>query len=550
MNRELEGLDSPREVIDRAAGRLDGVESIIQRHATAMPVATAVRDSRASLTWHELDREVLDLSERLRGDGIGSRTPVLLLLDSCIEAVIAYWAVRSIGAIAVIGDPGCTRREFDHYVASTQPRLILATRPGTWARLDIDNGQGAPTPTMRWYLQEGDLARPGPRAWLSRVSLGAEPEERFDEAPDAAVVLFSSGTTGRPKAIVHTGPSITALHHVQRDVWSLTPHDVVLGCLPFHTIYGAIYTAASVIYNGATLVLMERFKPEVALERIEQWRVTTASMVPAMLVMMLNHDGNDKFDRSTLRVTYTGAASISDKVIDAFEQFSGAPLLATYGLTECPGAAVEPADSTHTPGVAGKVCPGFEAVARNMDGAPLAAGETGEITLRGPTMMRGYLGQPELTAQRIRDGWIYTQDVGHVDSDGNIFVSGRAGDMIIRGGLNIAPKEIEDVLTRHPAVLTAVVVGIDDDVYGQVARAYVVPREFRDLSRLEVELRSHCLSQLSRAKMPQQIVFMRELPMNAGGKVMRHRLGESLGSRETEERASSETQARTGSTNV
>jgi long-chain acyl-CoA synthetase len=448
------------------------------------------------------------------------------MLDSCVEAIVAYWAVRELDGIAVIADPGCTRSEFDHFVGATQPGWVFATRPGTQERLELTEEADPAHPSMVWFLQDHDGADGTVRPWVSSLKHGVPRQDRFEQARSARVVLFSSGTTGQPKTILHTDSSVLALHQVHSQVWKLTPDDVVLGCLPFHAIYGAIYTAASAIYNGATLGLMERFKPAIALQRIQEWRVTTAAMVPAMLVMMLNLEGKDQFDRSTLRAIYTGGAPVSDLVMKDFEEFSGAPVLATYGLTECPGAAVEPAGSTHGQGVAGRICPGFQAVARNTEGNELSPGEIGEITLRGPSTMLGYLGQPGLTSQRIRDGWVYTQDIGYVDSKGDIYVSGRDGDMIIRGGLNIAPKEVEDVISSHPYVLTAAVVGVADAVFGQLVKAYVVPRGEADLTVLAEDLRQHCLKHLNRAKVPENIVFVSELPMNAGGKVLRKLLSE------------------------
>lgn len=522
MNQDVQRVIAELSSSDTASEAVKALHD----HARSMPDRLAVLDSRVNLTWRELEREVNSLAEELRALNVSSGSPVLLMLDSCVEAVVAYWAVRELDAIVVIADPGCTRSEFDHFVGATQPGWVFATRPGTLERLNLTEESDPGHPSMVWFLQDPDVVDASLRPWVSSMRHGAPRQDRFAQAREARVVLFSSGTTGQPKTILHTDSSVLALHRVHSHVWKLTRNDVVLGCLPFHSIYGAIYTAASAIYNGATLALMERFKPAIALQRIQEWRITTAAMVPAMLVMMLNLDDRDQFDRSTLRAIYTGGAPVSDRVMEDFEEFAGAPVLATYGLTECPGAAVEPAGSAHGQGVAGRICPGFEAVARSTTGQELPPGEIGEITLRGPSSMLGYLGQPELTSHRIRDGWVYTQDIGYVDSKGDIYVSGRDGDMIIRGGLNIAPKEVEDVLGSHPSVVTAAVVGVADAVFGQLVKAYVVPRGDTDLTILAEDLRQHSLKHLSRAKVPENIVFVPELPMNAGGKVLRKLLSE------------------------
>jgi long-chain acyl-CoA synthetase len=287
-------------------------------HARSMPDRLAVLDSRVCLTWRELELEVVSLTEELRALGVTAGSPVLLMLDSCVEAIVAYWAVRELDAIVVIADPGCTRSEFDHFVGATQPGWVFATRPGTWERLELIEKPDPSHPSMVWFLQDHHGTEATVRPWLSSVTHGGPRRDSFDHARSARVVLFSSGTTGQPKTILHTDSSVLALHQVHSQVWKLTPDAVVLGCLPFHALYGEIYTAASAIYNGATLGLMERFKPAIALQRIQEWRVTTAAMVPAMLVMMLNLEDREQFDRSTLRAIYTGGAPESDMVMKDF----------------------------------------------------------------------------------------------------------------------------------------------------------------------------------------------------------------------------------------
>ncbi|MDV6244870.1 class I adenylate-forming enzyme family protein [Rhodococcus opacus] len=488
----------------------------IRSHAAERPDALAVSDSHTSLTWSGFVDAIDRLAEDLNGIGVRPRDPVLLLLDSCVESVVAYWAVRQIDAIAVIGDPGCKRFELQHFLDSTGARYVLATRPGT-----LDRVEGTSEPLgVHWLLQSADRFE-GLRAWSSWED-GASPRSSRVQVEDAAVILFSSGTTGAPKTIVHTRRSILALHHTQRDVWCLNANDIVLGALPFHTVYGAIFSAASAAYNGSSLVLVERFDARNVLGLIESERVTTAALVPTMIVMMLNVE--EAFDLSSLRMTLTGSAPIAEEDISRFTALTGAPLLSSYGMTECPGAATERPGSAHRPGSAGQISPDFEVCARDDSGNPLTIGEIGEITLRGPTLMSGYLHQPELTASRIVDGWIHTQDIGFVDADGYIYVSGRNTDMIIRGGLNIAPREVEAVIGQHSAVMTCAVVGKDDRLYGQVVKAYVVLHPDALRSSILDDLSRHCLDRLSRAKVPVEFVAVRELPINAGGKVLRSEL--------------------------
>lgn len=470
-------------------------------------------DGRVSLSYRALCAEIDRFATLLQRCGIGPASRVLFLPDVCVESIIAYWALRTIDTVVIVGDPGSRTQERAHYIERTGATHALV---GCRAAETV-------TPSAFCFHLAPDGT--GVRRWRpDRAEPPAAKAINDDSDGRPAVVLFSSGTTGRPKAIVHTAATIDALHRTLLATWQLSPADRVLGALPFHTIYGLLFSAGSALFAGATLVLLERFKPRDALVAIETHRVTTAALVPAMALMILNLDDRDAFDLSSLRALYTASAPISEHDIARFQAYSGASLISNYGLTEIPGAAVERADTQHHPGSVGQLSPGFEALARDDDGTPLPPGKTGEITLRGPTLMAGYLGDREQTARRVRGGWIYTQDVGHVDAEGRIFLSGRMSDMIIRGGLNISPLEIEAVLSAHDAVAEAAVVGAPDRVLGQVVVACIVPSPAADRSTIFDALTTHCRQFLSAPKVPAAIHLLDALPRNAGGKIVRKEL--------------------------
>ncbi|MDA4844392.1 class I adenylate-forming enzyme family protein [Hoeflea poritis] len=487
------------------------------RHAEERPEALAVCDGRVSLSYRALCTEIDRLAALLSRYGVGPESRVLFLPDVCVESVIAYWALRTIDAVVIVGDPGSRTQERAHYIERTGASHALV------------GCRAAETDTPSAFCFHLAPGVAGVRQWGPERTEPPVPMAINDEnGSRPAVILFSSGTTGQPKAIVHTAATIDALHRTLLATWRLSPADRVLAALPFHTIYGLLFSAGSALYAGAALVLLERFKPRDALLAIETHQVTTAAFVPAMALMILNLDDRDAFDLSSLRALYTASAPISEHDIARFEAYSGAPLISNYGLTEIPGAAVERADTLHHPGSVGQLSPGFEAVARDGNGMPLPSGKTGEITLRGPTLMAGYLDDPEQTARRVRDGWIYTQDIGHVDADGRVFLSGRMSDMIIRGGLNISPLEIEAVLSSHDAVSEAAVVGAPDRVLGQVVVACIVPSPAADRSTIFDTLMTHCRQFLSAPKVPVAIHLLDALPRNAGGKVLRKELAQRL----------------------
>ena len=215
-------------------------------------------------------------------------------------------------------------------------------------------------------------------------------------------------------------------------------------------------------------------------------------------------------------------------------------------MTEIPGAAVERADAPHHAGSVGQLSPGFEAVARDAHGRPLPPGETGEITLRGPTLMTGYLDDEAQTAQRVRAGWLHTQDIGHVDAEGRIFLSGRMSDMIIRGGLNISPLEIEAVLSTHDAVLEAAVVGKPDPVLGEIVVACIVLAPAANRTTVSAELAAHCRRSLSAPKVPAAFHTFDALPRNAGGKVLRKQLARHVEDRPANDQTIDHGRARAG----
>lgn len=517
MRNENATHDQPRP----GAGSLPAITAPLWRHAADRPAARALIDERVALTWSELVTAIEKQIAQFRADGITAGSPVLVLFDVCVESIIAYWALHGIGAVIIVGDPGARKADIDHYLRVTGANHVLA---GMRAQ------QEAPIPPG---LTVHRLDRPhsaSPGIWQAAAG---QSDSRFENTVTlprgCGVVLFSSGTTGKPKAIAHSRDAIAALHETLLKTWKLSSRDTVLGALPFHTIYGLIFSAGSTIYAGAALLLRERFHPEHALRAIEQHKVTTAAFVPAMIIMMLNLERNDRFDCASLRMVYSASAPISEADIDRFSEFAGAAVICNFGMTEIPGAAVEVAGSPHVRGSAGKVSPGFEVSIRNEKGEPLPVGTVGEIAMRGPTAMIEYLGAPEMTAERVRDGWVYSQDRGKLDDEGNVHVVGRMSEMIIRGGLNISPLEIENTLSSHVAVGDVAVAGVPDAVLGQIVSAFVVPRKDVPAMELEETLKQHCSAHLSPPKVPAEFFMIEEIPRNAAGKINRKAL---LASRE------------------
>jgi long-chain acyl-CoA synthetase len=296
--------------------------------------------------------------------------------------------------------------------------------------------------------------------------------------------------------------------------------------LPQAHAAGLVAAVVSQSY-GLRSVLLRWFTPEGFFDAVARYGVTSTALVPAMMVMLLEHPDADRYDLSTLEEVAVGAAPCPIELVQSFQQRFGVRAREVYGLTEA--AAVVTANRRSLPvkpGSAGPPIPGVEVRIVDEDGRRLPAGECGEITVRGETVMAGYWNRPDATAEAIRDGWLYTGDVGYLDEDGYLYLVDRAKDLIIRGGQNIYPRDVEEVLQQHPAVAEAAVIGLPDSKYGEEVAACVVAREGTEVAPEEIV--AFCRERLARYKTPKSVHLMPALPHNAVGKVLKGELRQKL----------------------
>lgn len=506
-----------------AGGSFRPPASMLECHARERPDQTAVVAEDCRLTYGELWQEVFRLATGMLQLGLRRGDRVLLMMPMCPEGVVGYWALSSIGAVAVAVDPQAPTRDLEYFAELTEADYALCIAPGAEVVQALRSARADLTVLA---LPEGEPGAPELRRWdfASSASTASSFRPVEVEETEPAVVTFTSGTTSRPKGVLHTYASVLSQHEVVRRDWRLSPRQVVMNPLPFYTIFGILTMAGATVFSGATLVLLGRFSPERMLETIERDRVTTMAAVPTMYIMAMNYEGRGRYDLTSLEVAYTSGAAMTEGDMECFSSWSGVNLLAAYGMSECAVAAFEPSTGPHRPLAAGKFGAGFRWRVVDDEGRDLPAGEVGELVMTGPTVMAEYVGMPEESAKRLRDGWIFSGDVASVDDDGYIYLAGRRADIIIRGGLNIAPIEVESVLTGHPDVHMAVVVGVEDEVFGQRVKACVVPTQGADLDTLRHDLLELCRSQLAEQKVPEYLEFYDDLPRNANGKVMRNML--------------------------
>jgi long-chain acyl-CoA synthetase len=339
---------------------------------------------------------------------------------------------------------------------------------------------------------------------------------------DTAVLMYTSGTTGFPKGVMLTHRNIGSNLEDGLPSWPTDKSDVYLVPLPLNHIYGMLMVNECNV-TGAHLIIHKWFDPELGLSSITRHKVTQFVGVPTMLIKFLEVYNPEKHNLSSIRRWISAAAPLSLETLKAVEKTLGGSLYQGYGMTETsPTITRQREDHARKPGSVGCAIKNVEISILDDNDRELPKLQEGEICVRGPNVMKGYLNKPAETAETLKNGWMHTGDMGHLDEDGDLFITGRKKDLIIRGGENISPGAVEEALFTHPAVQEAAVVGVPDALYGEEVKAFVVLHAGATVS--EEELINHCLKTMPRFKAPKSIAFLKELPKSPVGKVLKREL--------------------------
>jgi long-chain acyl-CoA synthetase len=465
------------------------------RRAAQDPEGPALADASGSLTNAEMLEAVRAVARRLRSVGIGPGDVVALKLTNRVELVLALFAAWRLGATITPVNPSLTEVEVTRQLEDSGARLLVVEdRASTTS--------GVPT------VDVGDLHDTVP---------GSGPTPHV-ESSALALLIYTSGTTGVPKGVMLDHANLDAMAAMGREALEVGPDDRCLLILPLFHVNGIVVSILIPLLAGASVVIAERFNPNTFFATIEAERPTFFSAVPTIYSMLAALPDDVQPDTSSVRFAVCGAAPASADLLARFEARFGFPLVEGYGLSEGTCAStINPVSGIRKAGTVGLPFPGQDLRIVDPDGNEVPQGEPGEVVVRGPNVMRGYLGRPADTAAVIVDGWLHTGDIGKVDADGYLSLVGRSKEMIIRGGENIYPKEIEDVLASDPSVLEAAVIGVPDDTWGEVVVAFVQPRPG---STIDVEeLKRRCAESLSGYKRPKTIHVLEALPKNAVGKL-------------------------------
>jgi acyl-CoA synthetase (AMP-forming)/AMP-acid ligase II len=439
---------------------------------------------------------------------------VAVKLTNRIELVAALFAAWRLGAALTPVNPALTAAETRYQLADCRAKAVVVENPvETPAETPVESPSDG-LPASVTVLTVGELAEPAPEA----VALPEWPADPDAGGDDLALVIYTSGTTGRPKGVELLHRNIDAMTAAMIEAMKLTEADHSLLVLPLFHVNGIVVSILSPLRAGGQATIVGRFSAQGFFTALERARPTFFSGVPAIYAMLANLPPEVRPDTSCLRFAVCGAAPMPPQLIGAVEKRFGLQLIEGYGLSEATCASTaNPLDGIRKPGTVGLPLPRQTVAIMDEEGRLITDGSVGEVVISGPTVMRGYLGRPEETAKAVRDGWLHTGDVGRLDQDGYLILVDRVKDMIIRGGENIYPKEIETVLHDHPAVLEAAVVGRPDDVLGEVPVAFVSLRDGVDVTAGEIN--AFLAGRLAAYKCPVAVHLVPEVPKNPVGKI-------------------------------
>ena len=501
---------------------------ILRKRAVMTPQLEATYEPAAGgrrLTFRELNARTNRVANALIADGVKPGDRVGLLMMNGTEFIESFFAVGKIGATNVPLNWRLVADELEFILKDSGATVLVYDE--AFAKVAAELQQRGAKTDVRLWVQLGAGTAPFARsfeAWRDAAP-DTEPEPAgFDD--DLLFIMYTSGTTGLPKGVMHSHSTVMWTMLTQAGTTDMHGRDRFLLSLPmFHV--GALTPAMGCIYIGATLVILKSFDPKLSWELIRDEKITNTLMVPAMLQFMKTVYDPATHEKSSLRWMMSGAAPVPVTLIKDYIDM-GIEVQQVYGLTEScgPGCLLLGQDAVQRAGSTGRAFLHTEVRIANLDGSDCAPGEPGEILLRGPHMMVGYWNRPDATADAFVNGWMRTGDVGTIDADGFVTIRDRVKDMLISGGENVYPAEVENMLLGHPAVADAAVIGLPSPKWGEVPLAVVVPKQGATLD--DKELLAWCKGKLAPFKLPKVAVVLTEIPRNPSGKILKRVLREQL----------------------
>lgn len=486
------------------------------------------------ITFREVHKKIDQMAAALSNLDVKKGDRVALMMPNCPQYVYTYYACMKIGAVVVQVNPLYTPAEVEYIIKDSEAEVFVgadAVFSSFHAVRDKVSVRHVIVSRLLWTEVEGD------NIWFDILLEQHEPKEEsadIDPKEDIAVFQYTGGTTGFPKAAMLTHYNLIC-NVVQIKEWfsdwikSKFEHGVEqqygIAILPFFHSYGMTCAMNVGLTLPSGQVLMPRFDLDAILELIKTYQPTLLPAVPTVYIAIANHPDADKYKIDAIEICNSGAAPMPVDAMARFEQRTGSKMLEGYGLSEAsPVTHCNPLRGERKPGSIGMPYPDTDCRLVDIETGTREVGmeDEGELIIKGPQVMKGYWNRPEETAEALRDGWLYTGDIAKMDEDGYFYIVDRKKDLVITGGYNVYPREVDEVLFEHPKIAEAVTVGLPDNYYGEVIKAYVVLHEGE--SATEEEIIEFCKQKLAKFKVPRMVEFRTKLPTSAIGKILRRAL--------------------------
>ncbi|UJL45538.1 long-chain fatty acid--CoA ligase [Virgibacillus sp. NKC19-16] len=485
------------------------------------------------ITYKKLGELSSAFASVLQEEGVKKGDRVALMLPNCPQYVISYYGALQAGAIVTQINPMLVGKELEYILTDSGAETIVIYEPLLPVLNKIQDKTSAKR-VVKVNLEgrntEDDIAI-GFDTFLKKAKKSLEPVA-INSQEDVAILQYTGGTTGRSKGTMLTHKNLLAnvmqTYEYFKDAFKLGK-ERFLTVIPLFHVYGMTSCMNLSIYTGAMSIMLPRFELEEVLQTIKDLQPTSFPGVPTMYIGLINHPKVSEYGLDSIEICNTGSAPMPKEILRTFEEKTGADILEGYGLTEtAPTTHCNPYFGKRKPGSVGIGVPSTDyKIVDLADGeSEMPVGETGEVLIKGPQVMKGYWNMPEETAQTLQNGWLYTGDIAYVDEEGYLFIVDRKKDLIIASGYNVYPRDVEEVIYEHPSVQEAVVVGVPDPYRGETVKAVVVLKENQHCD--EKELIAFCRENLAAYKVPRIIEFRNELPKTSVGKILRRKIREEL----------------------
>ena len=523
--------------VERIIKEVPSLADLIENTAKNYPDLPALKGENGVINYKEFNRITSVIAGNLRLFGLHRQEKICLFLPNCNETVLAFWSVVRGATVGVMTNPLYSEKELLTQIIDSDSKMLITNDlligkvMGIIDKTKLEKVFVVKTENNTEIDFSDERVLPWEELLMQNRGYTAK---HIDSENDLALVQYTGGTTGISKGCMLTHKNLSANAEQCKQIFGVvlkTGKEKFVGVLPFFHIYGLQMSVILPVLLASEIIPVLRFTPRGLLSAIQAEKITTMASAPSIFGACLSQKDIDSYDLSSLKLIISGSAPLPVSQMETFEKKTGARISEGYGLSETsPVTHFSPAlGKVRRPGSIGVPIPSTETKIVDVEYGvkELGVGEHGELCVRGPQVMKGYYKQPGQTEMVLRDGWLYTGDIACYDKDGFFYITDRKKDLIISGGYNIYPREVEEVLFAHPKIKEAVVIGIKDQIRGEAVKAFVVLNEGETLDK--TELVTYCRKNLANYKLPREVEFRDSLPKSAVGKILRRELREEAG---------------------